>query len=51
MYYLNSENAIKEMKSSLNGLSEEDARIRLKKHGKNEIEREKKQSIIKSFFF
>ena len=50
MYYLNSENAVKEMKSTLNGLSEEEAHNRLKKNGKNEIEREKKQSIIKSFF-
>ncbi len=50
MYYLNSENAIKELNSSKNGLSEVEARDRLKKFGKNEIEREKRQSFIKSFF-
>lgn len=50
MYYLNSENVVKEMKSSINGLTENEARERLKKYGKNELMREKRQSLIKRFF-
>lgn len=49
MFYLNTENTIKELKTSKKGLSEKEAQDRLKTYGKNEIEREKKQSFFKSF--
>ncbi len=50
MYKLRINEVFKELNSSLNGLSIEEANLRLKSDGKNELERTKKQSIIKRFF-
>ena len=50
MYYVNSNKALEKLESTLNGLSPIEAQKRLKKYGKNEMEREKKQSFLKSFF-
>ena len=50
MYYLNSNKALEELRSNRDGLSQSEAQVRLKKYGKNEIAREKKQSFLKSFF-
>lgn len=50
MYYLNSNKALEELRSNRDGLSQIEAQVRLKKYGKNEIAREKKQSFLKSFF-
>ncbi len=50
MHYLNSLDAIKKLDSSIHGLSRAEAQERLKKFGKNELKKTKKQSFIKSFF-
>lgn len=50
MYNINTNKVLEKVNSSLNGLSPNEAQIRLKKYGKNEMEREKKQSFLKSFF-
>ena len=50
MYYVNSNKTLEKLESTLNGLSPIEAQKRLKKYGKNEMEREKKQSFLKSFF-
>lgn len=41
---LENENAYEELQSSSQGLSQEEAEIRLEKHGKNQVAREKSQS-------
>ncbi len=50
MYYYNSNKVLEIVESNPNGLSQKEAQQRLKKYGKNEMEREKRQSFIKSFF-
>ena len=50
MYYINPNKVIEELNSTHNGISQNEAQSRLKKYGKNEMEREKKQSFLKCFF-
>ena len=50
MYRFTVEKAIKELETSLNGLSAKEAQKRLKIYGKNEIKRKEKQSFLKCFF-
>lgn len=45
-----SKTVLKKLKSSLNGLSEKEAKLRLSRYGLNELPKEKKKSIIKIFF-
>ena len=47
--YVDSKKVLKELKSSLNGLTEKDARDRLKKYGLNELPKEKEKSIFSVF--
>ncbi len=49
MYYLNSDKSLEKLGSSKYGLNQRQAQERLKKYGKNEIDKEKKQSFLKSF--
>ncbi len=48
-YKLTAEQTIKELSSSRNGLSETEAKKRLKKYGKNKLEEKKRTSPIKIF--
>ena len=48
--YFDSKVALRELKSSLNGLTTKESNIRLKKYGLNELPKEKKKSIIGIFF-
>lgn len=41
---------LRELNSSVSGLTESEAQARLKKHGLNELERGKKAGIFKLFF-
>ena len=50
MYNLKSGDVLERLKTSKSGLSESEVRDRLKKYGKNELEKEKKQTFLKSFF-
>lgn len=50
MYNLKSEDVLEQLKTSKSGLTESEVRDRLKKYGKNELEKEKKQTFLKSFF-
>ena len=50
MYNLKSGDVLEQLKTSKSGLSESEVRDRLKKYGKNELEKEKKQTFLKSFF-
>ena len=43
------QNVLKDLNSSLSGLSNEDAKYRLNKNGLNEIKEENKKSVIKLF--
>ena len=42
---------LKDVDSSESGLSSEEAKIRLERDGRNELAAEKKDSLIKRFFF
>ncbi|HIU06123.1 MAG TPA: cation-translocating P-type ATPase [Candidatus Onthoplasma faecigallinarum] len=50
MYNLKSSDALEKLNSSKSGLNNLEIRDRLKKYGKNELEKEKKQTFLKSFF-
>ena len=50
MYNLKSSEALEKLNSSKSGLDNLEIRDRLKKYGKNELEKEKKQTFLKSFF-
>ena len=50
MYNLKSGDVLERLKTSKSGLSESEVRDRLKKYGKNELGKEKKQTFLKSFF-
>ena len=50
MYNLKSSEALEKLNSSKSGLNNLEIRDRLKKYGKNELEKEKKQTFLKSFF-
>ena len=50
MYNLKSSEALEKLNSSKFGLDNLEIRDRLKKYGKNELEKEKKQTFLKSFF-
>ena len=50
MYNLKSSDALEKLNSSKSGLDNLEIRDRLKKYGKNELEKEKKQTFLKSFF-
>ena len=50
MHNLKIEQVLNKLKTSFEGLPESEAQARLKKNGKNEIEKEKKLSFIKIFF-
>lgn len=47
--YLDSKKVLKELKSSLNGLSEREAKSRIKTYGLNELPKEKEKSILQIF--
>ena len=44
------EESLTELNTNKNGLSQTEAELRLKKFGKNELDKAKKQSFIKCFF-
>ena len=48
--YFDSKVALKDLKSSLNGLNENEANNRLKKYGLNELPKEKQKGVIQIFF-
>ncbi len=50
MYNLNIDQVLHKLESSKNGLAISEAQSRLKKYGKNELEKVKRQSFIKCFF-
>lgn len=50
MYNLKSSDVLEKLNSSKSGLNNLEIRDRLKKYGKNELEKEKKQTFLKSFF-
>lgn len=50
MYNLKSSDALEKLNSSKSGLNNLEIGDRLKKYGKNELEKEKKQTFLKSFF-
>ena len=50
MHFLNCKETLDKLNSSYTGLTRDEAEIRLKKFGKNEIQKAKKQSFIKCFF-
>ena len=47
--YLDSKKVLKELKSSLNGLSEKEAKSRIKTYGLNELPKEKEKSVFQIF--
>ena len=47
--YLDSKKVLKELKTSLNGLSEKEVKHRLKSYGLNELPKEKQKSIAEVF--
>ncbi len=50
MHFLNCKQTLDKLNSNFAGLTNAEAEIRLKKFGKNEIQKAKKQSFIKCFF-
>lgn len=48
-YKKNTQEVIKLLNSSLNGLSKEEAEERIKKYGYNELKEKEKSSVIKLF--
>ncbi len=50
MYFENVDKCLKKLGTSTNGLTNFEALDRIKKHGKNELKKVKKQSFIKCFF-
>ena len=47
--YLDSRKVLKELKSSLNGLSEKEAKSRIKTYGLNELPKKKEKSVFQIF--
>ena len=47
--YLDSKRVLKELKTSLNGLTEREAKHRLKEYGLNELPKEKQKTIFEVF--
>ena len=50
MHSLKIKEVLSSVKSNINGITQTEADIRLKENGKNEIEKQKKQSFLKCFF-
>lgn len=50
MHNLNVNEALKELGTSTHGLTDKQAKENIKKYGKNELEKVKKQSFLRSFF-
>ena len=48
-YLSSTEEVLKEVSSNVNGLSSEEANVRLEKNGKNKLEEPKKDGIVKKF--
>ena len=48
--YFDSKDVLKELKTSLNGLTTKETNNRIKKYGLNELPKEKQKGVVKIFF-